>query len=251
MKYHETLWSDVFPGNAHTVHCLRPAVRATENAFDFAPERRKRIVWRLDGGAGSEAEMQWLVARGYQILAKGINYNRAAKLGRQVKRWDLFAENIWLGAASPPDTYARPVRVLVQRKWEKEHYHHTYYVTTLAFNSKKLFQTLYNARGAAEIEQFRNDKSGLGLQARRKRSFLGQKAYILLTDLTHNLLADFQRRGLAGSKFAGYGPKRIVRDLLNIPGRLVFEAGELSRIELSRKQNSMELLKCLRRYQEA
>jgi len=56
--------------------------------------------------------------------------------------------------------------------------------------------------------------------ARRKRSFTGQKGYILLTDLAHNLLADFAHHGLNRSSFAGFGPKRIVRDLLNMPGLL-------------------------------
>ena len=43
----------------------------------------------------------------------------------------------------------------------------------------------YNQRGGAEIEQFRADKSGLHLSARRKRDFSAQKALILLTDLAH------------------------------------------------------------------
>ncbi len=33
----------------------------------------------------------------------------------------------------------------------------------------------YYNRGGAEVEQFRNDKSGLNLAARRKRGFLAQK----------------------------------------------------------------------------
>ena len=77
---------------------------------------------------------------------------------------------------------------------------------------------MYDARGGAEVEQFRQDKSGLGLEARRKRSFTGQQGYILLTDLAHNLLTDFAHYGLADSSMAGFGPKRIVRDLLNMPG---------------------------------
>jgi hypothetical protein len=239
----------VFAGNAHTVHCLRPAVLAAEIALDLAESQRQRVVYRLDGGSGSEIEMQWLVGCGYQILAKGINHNRATKLGQQVQRWDPFGED-WLGEVTPPTNYLHPVRVIVKRELEKDHsFHYTYYVTTLAFSSKKLFQAHYNARGGAEVEQFRNDKSGLGLEARRKRSFLGQKSYILLTDLAHNLLSDFCARGLAGSTFAGYGPKRIVRDLLKTPGKLVFEAGVLKRIELlSLKQISKELLQCLQRY---
>ena len=108
--------------------------------------------------------------------------------------------------------------------------------------------SVYNARGAAEVEQFRNDKSGLSLAARRKRSFTGQQAYILLADLAHNLLADFHHRVLSGSRFDDYGLKRIVRDVLATPGRLVFEDGQLKRIELlSQMQNAEDLLTCLKR----
>ena len=90
---------------------------------------------------------------------------------------------------------------------------HSYYVSTLfSLPSKGLFIAQYDARGEAEVEQFRSDKSGLGLEARRKRSFLGQKGYILLTDLAHDVLSDFQHRALVGTPFAGFGPKRIVRD---------------------------------------
>jgi hypothetical protein len=202
----------------------------------------------LDGGSGSEQELRWLVERGYHILAKGINHNRAKTLAKQVVRWDPCGQD-WLGEVPAPTDYARPVRVIVKRQCKDGAWHHSYYVTTLAFPSKKLFQTTYNARGGAEVEQFRNDKSGLGLEARRKRSYLGQKAYILLADLAHNLLSDFRCRGLRGSSFAEYGPQRIVRDLLQLPGRLVFEAGQLKRVELlSLKQISAELLECLERY---
>ena len=104
-------------------------------------------------------------------------------------------------------------------------------------------------RGGAEVEQFRNDKSGLSMEARRKHNFLGQKGYILLTDLAHNLLADFYHRALIGSKFEGYGLKRIVRDLLAIPGRLIFDDRQLVRVELlSQNQFAKDLAMCLVRY---
>ena len=102
------------------------------------------------------------------------------------------------------------------------------------------------------MEQFRNDKSGLSLEARRKHSFLGQKGYILLTDLAHNLLADFYHRALIGSCFESFGIKRIVRDLLAVPGRLIFERGTLIRVELlSLNQFAKDLSICLERYCEA
>lgn len=107
----------------------------------------------------------------------------------------------------------------------------------------------YNQRGGAEIEQFRVDKSGLHLSARRKQGFEAQKALILLTDLVHNLLSDFRHRALADSHFAQWGSKRIVRDLLAIPGRLYFDNGQLKRIELlASHQYADELIICLERY---
>lgn len=67
---------------------------------------------------------------------------------------------------------------------------------------------------------------------RRKRSFTGQSGYVLLTDLAHNLLADFKRHALTDSRFADYGLKRIFRDLLCMPSLLVFEDQKLVRVEL-------------------
>ena len=107
----------------------------------------------------------------------------------------------------------------------------------------------YNLRGGAEVEQFRSDKSGLHLSARRKQRFTAQKALVQLTDLAHNLLSDFCYRGLAHSPFAQWGLKRIVRDLLAVPGRLFFEAGQLKRIELLKSHPHTDaLIICLERY---
>ena len=88
------------------------------------------------------------------------------------------------------------------------------------------------------------------MATRRKHDYLGQVGYILLTDLAHNLLADFYHRALVESRFKDYGLKRIVRDLLATPGRLIFdEQNHLQRIELlSQKQYAEELLICLERY---
>jgi hypothetical protein len=170
------------------VQCLEPAVLAAETALELSAEQRKRTVWRLDGGAGSDEHIRWLLQRDYHIVAKGMSHSRAEALSRRVSRWDVY-------------------------------------------------------------EQFRGDKSGLGLEARRKRSFLGQKGYILLTDLAHNLLSDFYHRALVGTRFENFGPKRIVRDLLTMPGKLVFEGDRLSRVELlTQKQFAGDLAICLERY---
>jgi hypothetical protein len=231
------------------VHGLRPAILSTENALELAPQRRSRVVWRLDGGSGSEQELRWVVERGYHLLAKGINHNRTMALAEQVQRWDPYGERAWVGEVPAPQDYARPVRVFVKRQLKEDQLHYSYFVTTLSLPAKGNFLALYEARGGAEVEQFRQDKSGLSMAARRKHSYPGQIAYILLTDLAHNLLADFSHRALQGSSFQGYGLKRMVRDLLATPGRLVFADGQLVRIELlSQKQFSEELRMCLVKY---
>jgi hypothetical protein len=202
----------------------------------------------MDGGAGSDGQLIWLLARGYQTMAKGLSNRRAEALARQVGRWDAY-DNCWLGEVSAPVDYGRPVRVFVKRRLKEGRFLHSYYVCTLSLPSKGLFLDFYNQRGGAEVEQFRNDKSGLNLTARRKQGFLAQKGYILLTDLAHNLLADFHHRALVGSRFEGYGPKRIIRDLLRMPGKLTLTNGKIAKIELlSQKQFSQDLLICLERY---
>lgn len=244
----ETVWSAVYPGNYHTVHCLQPAVEAAETALELSLEQRKRTVWRMDGGAGSDDHLTWLLARGYHVMAKGMSNRRAEALARQIQRWDVYAENAWLGEVAPPIDYGRPVRVFVKRRLKDGQFLHSYYVSTLSLPSKGGFLRLYDDRGGAEVEQFRNDKSGLSMQARRKRSFTGQQGYILLTDLAHNLLADFAYHGLTGSSFAGYGPKRIVRDLLHMPGLVTLVENQVQIDLLSQNQFSEELAMCLLKY---
>jgi hypothetical protein len=77
---------------------------------------------------------------------------------------------------------------------------------------------------AVEIQ---TDKMGLLLARRRKRRFAAQEMRILLNDWAHNLWARFRRQALIGSRFADYGPKRIIRDLLTIPGEAIIADNEL------------------------
>ncbi len=228
--------------------CLQPAVQAAETALELAPHQRRRIVWRLDGGAGSDEHLTWLLGRGYHVVAKGMSHRRAEALARQVLRWDAYRD-VWLGEVDPPVDYGRPVRIFVKRRLHEGAFRHSYYVSSLTLPSKGHFMACYDNRGGAEVEQFRSDKSGLNLEVRRKHSFLGQKGYILLTDLAHNLLADFYAKALIGSRFESFGVKRIVRDLLAVPGQLIFDGEKLARVELlTLNQFAKDLVICLERY---
>lgn len=229
--------------------CLQPAVLGAETSLELANEHRKRTVYRLDGGAGTDQKLKWLVSRGYHIIAKGFSGKRAYALAQQVSRWDTYDPNSRLGAVKSPVDFGRPVQMIVRQRRQQGQWKHSYYVTTLSFPSKKAFMDAYNQRGAAEIEQFRVDKQGLHLSARRKQSFQAQKAIILLTDLAHNLLADFRYQALTQTRFANWGLKRIVRDLLTVPGRLYFSGSQLKRIDLlAAHPYARQLVICLEKY---
>lgn len=230
------------------MQCLQQAVLAVESSFELAAGQRKRTLYRLDGGSGTDENLRWLLARGYQVVGKGFSGKRAKALAAHVSRWDVYDDQSRLGWVDPTFDLGRPVQVMVRRRRHKDKWKHSYYVTTLSFPSKRAFMHRYNQRGGAEIEQFRADKSGLHLSARRKRRFVAQKALILLTDLAHNLLADFHHRALVDSRFADWGLKRIVRDLLAVPGRLYLRSGQLKRIELlATHPYADELIICLER----
>lgn len=249
VNYQETIWSDLFAGNRITLTCLQPAVLGVESSLELSIAQRKRTLYRLDGGSGTDDKLRWLLHRGYHVLAKGYSGKRAHVLARNVIRWDAYDPSGWLGSVAAPVDFGRPVQVIVRKRLHQGKPKHSYYVTTLAFPSKKAFMNRYNQRGSAEIEQFREDKSGLSLSSRRKQSFQAQKAIILMTDLAHNLLADFRYRALPGSPFAYWGLKRIVRDLLAIPGRLYFEKTQLKRIELlASHPYANEMIICLEKY---
>ena len=221
---------------------------AAESSLELAAAQRRRTVWRLDGGAGSDEDIRWLLSRGYHVVAKGMSNRRAKALARQVRRWDAYGD-AWIGQVAPPVDYGRPVRVFVKKWLKHDQFRHSYYISSLALPSKKHHLQYYDYRGAAEIEQFRNDKQGLSLAVRRKRSLCGQLGYILLTDLTHNFLAHFHHHALLNSPFESFGLKRIIRDLLAMPGNLIFDGSDLRRIELlSQMKNSHDLLICLERY---
>ncbi|MBN2393398.1 MAG: hypothetical protein JXR84_21885 [Anaerolineae bacterium] len=71
-------------------------------------------------------------------MAKGLSNRRAEALARQVARWDLYAEQVWLGEVAAPVDYGRPVRV-----WGKRRYH-TDQVRSYFWTSPKIVEPCPN-----------------------------------------------------------------------------------------------------------
>ncbi|MBV7339010.1 hypothetical protein KFU94_64490 [Chloroflexi bacterium TSY] len=80
-------------------------------------------------------------------------------------RWDPCGD-VFLAEIPSPIKFNRPVRIFSKRV-KNEQICVSYYISTIKLPSKRHFISYYDNRGAAEIEQFRNDKMGLQLLVAR------------------------------------------------------------------------------------
>jgi hypothetical protein len=248
--YHESLLSQLYPGNQHSSNCLVPAVSAFENMLSLPPERHPKIVWRLDHGFGGDENINWLLNHCYGVLAKGCSNRRSALLMHQVKRWHTVRYDKFVGCVPTPDGFAKPLHTVSIRYASPAGWKHAYLLSTLNLSAVDT-ALLYDQRGGAETE-FRADKSGgLHLNKRRKHKRDAQEVWILLTDLAHNCLSWVARSILMHSPFQDFGFLRITRDLLSIPGRVEFDNGHLLSVKLLKSSPfADDLLLCLRQFWE-
>ena len=246
--YRESVLSQLYPGHQHSTHCLRPAVECFEQRLDLPENHRNKIVWRLDGGFGADKHIDYLVGRGYHVLVKGASHLRAAKLARRVQRWQPLRPDRMVGAVETPESFCKPVQTFVLRHWTEKGWKHSYLYSSLGYSGKQTAR-LYDGRGGAETD-IRADKSGgLHLDRRRKHKRDAQEAWVLLTDMVHNYLSWFRWTILCeSSRLSGYGPLRISRDLLRIPGQVELEKGRLLSVSfLKSVPDAAELLACMKR----
>ena len=168
---------------------------------------------------------------------KGYSGTRTKAWVRRLSSVDWLAdpqsEVRWLAPAPVKLRLGRRLHVSVLRWLDKKHrFVYATLISTLQENPFRLW-SFYDGRGAAEGE-FRTDKSGLKLHLRRKQRLHAMEAWLVLTDMAHNLLAWLHPWMLNGTAFANFGPQRIVQDLLTIPGHLSFHNGKLTKVALQK-----------------
>lgn len=134
---------------------LAPATQAESTSLDLdrRRQRRSRIVWRLDGGFGSDDKLRWLLARDYHLIAKGFSGRRADNLAYHVKRWTPYGD-VWLGRVASPLDFGREVKVWLKRRSGKKGFEHSYYLTTLKLPSLSKAMLRYNQRGGPKSSNF-------------------------------------------------------------------------------------------------
>ena len=254
--YAELLVDQLYPGRHQLHQGLAALMTQAEQTLHLSEKQRENTIVRIDGGGGSDPEIEWLLHRQYHILLKVKNWNRAQSLAASVTEWvpDTKVADRMLGWVAEPHAYSRPTRQLAIRTPKaKGGYHYQVLVFTLpdamlfelgrrpmpaAPSAPEVLRAsmhAYDQRDGGLETQNRADKQGLGLNHRNKQRFPAQEMLILLAQLAHNFLI-WMRDILADvdEHFATFGLHRFVRDVLQIDGWLTLTpAGVIQNICLN------------------
>lgn len=240
--------SYLFPGSQTSAVALQPLMCELERVLPLSRSERMRTMIRTDAGFGTDSNLSWLLPQDYQVLVKGFSGKRAAAYARRVTDWiELRPDDTWLAWSPKQLVFPRPTRTVVVRQRTPKQDHHALYISTLVDLSLQELANLYDDRGRMEVE-IQTDKMGLLIARRRKSHFAAQEMLILINDWVHNLLAWLHRNILCDSRFAGFGPKRIVRDLFSIAGEATIVNDTLVELRLSETHPYADCLaQCLAR----
>ncbi|HEU0001325.1 MAG TPA: transposase [Ktedonobacteraceae bacterium] len=268
-QYGEIVVDALYPGNTLLVQVLPELITQAEGVLGLKPSQRRRTLYRIDGGGGSIASVNFLLENDYAVATKEYSFRRTQLLVKGVTDWvpdtaHPQREMGWVTVESRD--YVSPVRRLaVRSKSRKGRWQYAvllfanvsdYDVLTLlgerpttdAATIMRAYLHFYDQRGGGIESSFGQDKSGLGITKRNKKRFQAQRFLMLLGTLAHNLLI-WSRRWLAATSpeaarhLQHYGIKRMIRDIYHISGSLSFDAqGRLSTITLTSANSLAKLM---------
>ena len=236
--YREILHETLLRGKASAVPALKTALGEIETRLGWTPERRQRIVLRLDGGFGTTEVLNWLLSRGYQVVAKISHSGRVRKLRQAVGPWEpTSSPGREIAAVLHPHRFCRATRQWVIRTpKEKSADQYAVLVTTLSDCEPVALADAYDGRAMLEAT-FCQDKQALGRVTRRQRRWEAQQIVLLLARLAHHLLLWGQqwlsRVPTTRRRLQGYGLVRLLRDVWAVPGVIRWRRGWMVSVRFS------------------
>jgi hypothetical protein len=261
-RSHEIVVDRLFDGATQLVTALLPLVLAAEQTLELVAAKRQRTLIRIDAGAGSVADINWLLLRGYHVLAKDYSTKRATRLAAQVSDWftDPCDPQRQVGLVPVPaddyhaGKYRRTItRVAVRCRLATGQWGIGVVICTLPVADALsltgqdparatdphagvlAYVSLYDQRGGGVETTFKEDKQGLGITKRSKKRFAAQQVVAALGALAHNVLV-WAKRWLHDQVpgIARFGVKRLVRDIFGIGGQVELDAdGRVTHIILN------------------
>ena len=236
--YREILHETLLRGKAAAVPALKTALEELETRLGWTRERRAQIVLRLDGGFGTTEVLNWLLSRGYQVVAKISHSGRVRKLRQTLGPWQATSSpGREIAPVLHPHRFCRTTRQWVIRTpKEKGGYQYAVLVTTLTDLEPTALADAYDGRAAIE-SSFCQDKQALGLVTRRQRQWEAPQMLLLLVRLAHHLLLWgkqwLSRVPTTRRRLHGYGLVRLLRDVWAVPGVIRWRRGWMVSVRFS------------------
>lgn len=243
-QYEEVVTDRLFAGNVQLVKALQPLVQAAETTLQLDAAKRARTIIRVDAGAGTLDDLNWLLARGYPVLAKEYSGSRVLRLAKTVTEWvqdPVWPERSFGWVSEPATGYVRPVQRIAVR-CRRQDGTFAYGVLICSLSAEQVltvlerprsqaadpvavllaYVTFYDQRGGGIETSLKGDKQGLGLTKRNKKRFEAQHMLLLLGSLAHNVVI-WARSWLSSPQIQRFGILRMVRDVFHISGVLRFD----------------------------
>jgi hypothetical protein len=154
--YAQLIFEKLYGGNTTSCEVLKETLKEVERLLGLDEDERRRTLIRLDGGFGTDENLNWLCWKGYEFIAKGYGGRRANKLARSVPEegWhEGPTKGQELGVPQEPHRYARKTKSVL-RRWfdQKGKMYQDYLVTTLFSLGSFEMATLYDGRGGIESD---------------------------------------------------------------------------------------------------
>lgn len=92
-QYEEVVVDRLFAGNVQLIKALQPLVEMAEVTLQLDEAKRARTLLRVDAGAGTLDDLNWLLSRGDEVVAKKYS-------GRGFAAWwrrSLSGSRTWPG----------------------------------------------------------------------------------------------------------------------------------------------------------
>jgi len=181
--YEEVVVDRLFAGNVQLIKAVQPLVEAAETTVELDATKRARMILRVDAGAGTLDDLNWLLARGYLVLAKEYSGSRVLRLAKTVTEWvqdPVWSERSFGWVTEPPPGYVRPVQCMAVR-CRRQDGTFAYGVLVCSLSAEQVltvlgrprsqaadpvavlmaYVTFYDLRGVGIETSFKGDKQGL------------------------------------------------------------------------------------------
>jgi Transposase DDE domain group 1 len=229
-EYREILHETLLRGKASAVPALKTALCEVETRLGWTRERRAQIVLRMDGGFGTTEVLNWMLSRGYQVVATISHSGRVSKLCHHIGPWQpTSSPGRAMAAVLVPHRCCRTTRQWVMRTpKEKGGYQYAVLVTSVSDLEPPTVADAYDGRAMIEAT-FCQDKQALGLVKRRQHKWEAQQIVMLLARLAHHILL-WSKRWLSRVpttrwRLDGYGLVRLLQEGTTVPGVIRWRRG--------------------------